>query len=886
MTELHSIDAAVFDLKLGTGVLSWPELASGIERELLPLVEAAFDGLNVDCTLDRIDVDLGSVPFDGNWRPVRQRFAQRLDAELRLLRSPPRHSVVDNRDGSKTQDAGEHADLSSLQSGSRDPVQEETGGSQTGDDGQDVIETDGLLLQLSALASSSEIDETTSRAVARQLTSSLGKAAPARLRHLQRLLSKERDRARPFQVVTQSGLSSDAANPNQTAEAHMLGSSPTGGPLGGDLDQWRHRVEAGSVSANQLASMLSLRALQALLNDFLKRSLGDSAHQQQASMAGQTLFLEGVERRRLMSPNPALLLAHIISRLGAGQTVDLEAVEQAVQNRHPNVNIQLSSPTQSTDDSGQDEAVGGDLLGTRSTIKGKSGNEAGSDVGHQSTLLSPKHAPSSIGRLALAIQSRLIGWQVIAAAFELEQLQDFVQAIKPPVQRGYLYDVSDIAEIVDELDCREEDVLAIAIVASMAAPASPSPKEASFSLRELVREWLAREKTAEPPERSALASRKQPGSRTQAVSSPDPHELRVFLELGEAVSGSSLVWHLRRALGQSPSVFQAWFKEAIVPPGKMVDDDRLKEALTRLSALLPEVLLRKVAHALAPSGAKRVLSLFDYLGDIIIAGVLARVDEHALARRWPILLRHLLVHGDAADTEAFCRDLIMAGMTPAGSDLTSELRRICTADQAMMQDLGSSGAKALYKVLNIAVDETRTAALTDIEGAEIVAEESGRISCAGVVLAAPFLPRLFAMCELVEDGQFFSENHVSRAVRLLHRLAYGEDEALHGQSRLAAILASAEDVTLAPVQLSEHEQELAESLIMTMIKQWTIIGNTTPQGLRESFLQRSGHLQRRESAWHLEVEERAFDMLLDQLPWSFSVIKHPWMPAPIHVHWR
>jgi hypothetical protein len=34
------------------------------------------------------------------------------------------------------------------------------------------------------------------------------------------------------------------------------------------------------------------------------------------------------------------------------------------------------------------------------------------------------------------------------------------------------------------------------------------------------------------------------------------------------------------------------------------------------------------------------------------------------------------------------------------------------------------------------------------------------------------------------------------------------------------------------------------------------------------------------------VETRAFDMLLDGLPWAFSVIRHPWMTRTLYVEWR
>jgi hypothetical protein len=36
----------------------------------------------------------------------------------------------------------------------------------------------------------------------------------------------------------------------------------------------------------------------------------------------------------------------------------------------------------------------------------------------------------------------------------------------------------------------------------------------------------------------------------------------------------------------------------------------------------------------------------------------------------------------------------------------------------------------------------------------------------------------------------------------------------------------------------------------------------------------------------LKVQPRAFDMLLDRLPWGFSIIKLPWMQGVLHVEWR
>ena len=71
-----------------------------------------------------------------------------------------------------------------------------------------------------------------------------------------------------------------------------------------------------------------------------------------------------------------------------------------------------------------------------------------------------------------------------------------------------------------------------------------------------------------------------------------------------------------------------------------------------------------------------------------------------------------------------------------------------------------------------------------------------------------------------------------------------------------------------------------------MIDNWKVLGNTSVAGLRETFLQRQGRLQLRDDAWRLRVEPKAFDMLLDQLPWGFSTIKYPWMERAIYVEWR
>ncbi len=70
-----------------------------------------------------------------------------------------------------------------------------------------------------------------------------------------------------------------------------------------------------------------------------------------------------------------------------------------------------------------------------------------------------------------------------------------------------------------------------------------------------------------------------------------------------------------------------------------------------------------------------------------------------------------------------------------------------------------------------------------------------------------------------------------------------------------------------------------------MLVRWEAIEGTSLDGLRETFLQREGRLERRPDGWHLRVQRQPVDVLVDQLPWSISVVYHRWMDWPVFVEW-
>ncbi len=171
------------------------------------------------------------------------------------------------------------------------------------------------------------------------------------------------------------------------------------------------------------------------------------------------------------------------------------------------------------------------------------------------------------------------------------------------------------------------------------------------------------------------------------------------------------------------------------------------------------------------------------------------------------------------------------------------------------------------------------------------AEESGEdiyIDNAGLVLAAPYLPRLFAMLDLLDGPSFRDAAAAERAVRLLQYLVDGEESVDEFKLVLNKILCGL--ATDTPIEreagFSEREKEAVEGLLRGMIDNWKGIGHTSLAGLRETFLRREGRLRLKDGAWNLLVAPKPFDMLLDTLPWSIAVIKHRWMNRVIHVEWR
>ena len=159
---------------------------------------------------------------------------------------------------------------------------------------------------------------------------------------------------------------------------------------------------------------------------------------------------------------------------------------------------------------------------------------------------------------------------------------------------------------------------------------------------------------------------------------------------------------------------------------------------------------------------------------------------------------------------------------------------------------------------------------------------------AGMVLLHPFLRKFFEKLGLLEGSVFMDFDSQCKAVLLLHFLATGEenifDYGLVLPKFLCAMPANLPlDHTL---KLSVSEKEEGIHLLQAVIDHWGALGSTSPDGLREGFLQREGKLSKEQTGWKLQVEQKALDVLLDRLPWNLSMVKLPWMKELLYVEWR
>ncbi len=159
---------------------------------------------------------------------------------------------------------------------------------------------------------------------------------------------------------------------------------------------------------------------------------------------------------------------------------------------------------------------------------------------------------------------------------------------------------------------------------------------------------------------------------------------------------------------------------------------------------------------------------------------------------------------------------------------------------------------------------------------------------AGMVILHPFLPSYFNILQFTNEGQFISDEAAIRGAHLLEYLATGEEFSESKNLSLNGMLCNInlQSSKSSPSKITEEEKAISEELLNAVINHWQALGKTSIEGLRDSFLKRSAELVYEKEKNKLHVEERAYDILLDKLPWNIFMIQFPWMEKMLEVHWR
>ncbi|HVD96919.1 MAG TPA: contractile injection system tape measure protein [Cytophagaceae bacterium] len=166
-------------------------------------------------------------------------------------------------------------------------------------------------------------------------------------------------------------------------------------------------------------------------------------------------------------------------------------------------------------------------------------------------------------------------------------------------------------------------------------------------------------------------------------------------------------------------------------------------------------------------------------------------------------------------------------------------------------------------------------------------DEEIYIGNAGLVLYWPYLTAFFRALDLLEQNDFKDLLCRNKAICVLHYLANSQEPAEEHLLFFNKVLCGWQpEESLQLLELTATEKEEADHLTAAVIEHWKALKNTSPDGLKETFIQRPGILIFKEgSGWKLRVEKKGVDVLMGALPWGFSMVKLPWMEHTLHVEW-
>lgn len=150
---------------------------------------------------------------------------------------------------------------------------------------------------------------------------------------------------------------------------------------------------------------------------------------------------------------------------------------------------------------------------------------------------------------------------------------------------------------------------------------------------------------------------------------------------------------------------------------------------------------------------------------------------------------------------------------------------------------------------------------------------------AGIVILNNYFVMLFERLGLSRENKFTSPENQSKAAQFLQYMATGVSITEDIDLPLNKVLCGLPISHSIPdnIEITVENEAIINSLIQSAISHWDSIGNSSLNGFRGNWLIRDGILTELSDKWELIVDKRAYDILINKSPFSFSIINiHGW----------
>jgi len=357
-----------------------------------------------------------------------------------------------------------------------------------------------------------------------------------------------------------------------------------------------------------------------------------------------------------------------------------------------------------------------------------------------------------------------------------------------------------------------------------------------------------------------------------------------------------------------PEVFIYYLKKGVLP--WHVEFQNREELQSRFAELIKSNNgFRKAIHHLAGSNEKVFQRLVLQFEEACVLSVLLSENEqqtgiNKFRESWKPIFRFLKI--PHSRQRLFFYEGLRNCRKENAADLTTEIVKLLKADQVQllvkllndneeMYQFKPDEKKILKQIAEISERHFGSQKVSSKEkerrnqrDADVTEySEPLFIDNAGLVLLHPFLKNLFENVGYTTQNKWISEDVHERALLLTQYLVDGESE--YGEYEMflnKTLIGYPTDKTFSSdIALSEFEREEADDLLQAVINHWSALKNTSIAGLQTTFMQREGKLTANDTGWLLQVEQKAFDILLEKIPWGFSTIKTPWMKEIVNVEW-